>query len=544
MSHTLTKRPHIVLSCLGKHPSREQGKMVIAINSFCYRYHRAHNSYTKALMASNKRKRRSSPNSSGRKRDQPTKSKIVRDNSSERGFSKKEFDRLKKAARIVPYWLLDEPEALNWTLSELKIKQIMKDSEEYSTIYVESVSSFSRELQNQLKQLLLCNTEIDVKDEEQLFTLHSLIQRLVDVGLDDFQCAKKFKKMRAHNGKINDMHKRVSRKKKKLLERESKFRLAQQRLDNYMNSNPECEKREGRENVVPNAHGNRAKNQSSVSLKPSIWESIVATAMEHMPPFLLRSSSTLTKDDIVEEEVQNRNATFQARNEGDTKLLRLKRKVQLSRNLMKSTNVQIQELELKVEELEANFNHGEYQRLSAVVKSVMRELCPRLANHVTNRYKHFVEQCQILDSKTDLTKPHEWYLSARLDRRKIIFHGGPTNSGKTFQALERLKEAKRGVYVGPLRLLAVEIYEMLNAKGVSTNLLTGQEKQVMPFSTHIAATVEMAPIDEQFDIVVIDEIQMIGDSERGYAWTRALFGIQCKEIHVCGGMEATHLIGK
>jgi hypothetical protein len=54
---------------------------------------------------------------------------------------------------------------------------------------------------------------------------------------------------------------------------------------------------------------------------------------------------------------------------------------------------------------------------------------------------------------------------------------GPTNSGKTYNALQALKAAPRGVYCGPLRLLAMEVYEGLNQDGVYCNLLTGQEKQ-------------------------------------------------------------------
>jgi ATP-dependent RNA helicase SUPV3L1/SUV3 len=48
----------------------------------------------------------------------------------------------------------------------------------------------------------------------------------------------------------------------------------------------------------------------------------------------------------------------------------------------------------------------------------------------------------------------------------------------------------------------------------------------------------------QFDVIVIDEIQMIEDRERGFAWTRALMGLRCKEIHCCGGLEAVSLIQK
>jgi ATP-dependent RNA helicase SUPV3L1/SUV3 len=88
--------------------------------------------------------------------------------------------------------------------------------------------------------------------------------------------------------------------------------------------------------------------------------------------------------------------------------------------------------------------------------------------------------------------------------------------------LQRLKEAKKGLYLGPLRLLAAEIYETLTPEGIYTNLFTGQERREIPFSTHASATVEMANLTQEYDVVVIDEIQMISDVARGAAWTRAL----------------------
>jgi ATP-dependent RNA helicase SUPV3L1/SUV3 len=94
---------------------------------------------------------------------------------------------------------------------------------------------------------------------------------------------------------------------------------------------------------------------------------------------------------------------------------------------------------------------------------------------------------------------------------QIIFHSGPTNSGKTYNALERLKEANEGLYLGPLRLLAAEVYENLTSDGIYTNLFTGQERREIAFSTHAAATVEMVNLAKEYDVVVIDEIQMISE---------------------------------
>jgi Helicase conserved C-terminal domain len=184
----------------------------------------------------------------------------------------------------------------------------------------------------------------------------------------------------------------------------------------------------------------------------------------------------------------------------------------------------------------------EFAFIETAASSAMPAIAKAFADHIRDRHSQILEQYQTLDAKTDLTRPHDWFLHARLDRRKIIFHGGPTNSGKTYTALERLKKAGKGLYLGPLRLLAAEVYEKLTADGVYCNLYTGQERREIPFATHGAATVEMAVMTEEYDVIVIDEIQMINDWQRGFAWTRALLGSRCKEIHVCGGMEAVNVV--
>ena len=131
-------------------------------------------------------------------------------------------------------------------------------------------------------------------------------------------------------------------------------------------------------------------------------------------------------------------------------------------------------------------------------------------------------------------------------KRKFIYHGGPTNSGKTYHALKRLAAADPerggGMYAGPLRLLALEVYEQLNMQGVWTSLVTGQEKRELPGASHIACTLEMVDLHKDYDVAVVDEIQMVGDQQRGYAWTRAIQGIRAKEIHLCGGLESYEIV--
>lgn len=140
--------------------------------------------------------------------------------------------------------------------------------------------------------------------------------------------------------------------------------------------------------------------------------------------------------------------------------------------------------------------------------------------------------------------PKDEYIEARQIRRKVYLHLGETNTGKTYHALQKLKVSSLGVYLAPLRILALEIYERLNEEGVKCHLLTGEEEVCIEGAKHISCTIEKLKTDQYYDVAVIDEIQMIGDSQRGSAWTRALLGLQCRELHICGAKNVESLLNK
>lgn len=142
------------------------------------------------------------------------------------------------------------------------------------------------------------------------------------------------------------------------------------------------------------------------------------------------------------------------------------------------------------------------------------------------------------------SNPKDEYKLARNLKRKVYIHLGETNTGKTYTAMERLKEAKHGVYLSPLRILALENYEKLNNSNIICNLLTGEEEILKEGATHTSCTIEKVDLKKEYDIAIIDEIQMIDDSQRGAAWTRALLGLRCNEIHICGALNAKELIEK
>ncbi|WP_061321116.1 helicase-related protein [Clostridium botulinum] len=138
--------------------------------------------------------------------------------------------------------------------------------------------------------------------------------------------------------------------------------------------------------------------------------------------------------------------------------------------------------------------------------------------------------------------PKDEYKEVRHMNRKFYLHLGETNTGKTYNSMERLKESKKGIYLSPLRILALENFEKLNKEGIMCNLITGEEEIKKEKAQHVCCTIEKLDINEEYDVAIIDEIQMIDDDQRGSAWTRAILALRCKEIYVCGALNTKELI--
>ena len=146
----------------------------------------------------------------------------------------------------------------------------------------------------------------------------------------------------------------------------------------------------------------------------------------------------------------------------------------------------------------------------------------------------------------DLRRPAEWYPQARSIQRTIHLHVGPTNSGKTYQALKRLEASKKGFYAGPLRLLAQEVYQRFTTAGIPCRLVTGDDvKAPLGVQPRITSnTVEMASLSENYEVGIVDEVQMMANPQRGWAWTRVVLGARVNELHLCGEARAVPLIRK
>ena len=137
-------------------------------------------------------------------------------------------------------------------------------------------------------------------------------------------------------------------------------------------------------------------------------------------------------------------------------------------------------------------------------------------------------------------------LTVRLPRRRrepetVVAHLGPTNSGKTHDALRFLVETGRGIYAAPLRMLAQEAHRRLSAElgEARVGLVTGEER-VHSDAPIICCTAEMAPM--QGETLVLDEVQWAEDEERGSAWTRLMLGGEYRHILLLGAVEALPLV--
>ena len=108
--------------------------------------------------------------------------------------------------------------------------------------------------------------------------------------------------------------------------------------------------------------------------------------------------------------------------------------------------------------------------------------------------------------------------------QKIIALLGPTNTGKTHVAIEKMLEHDTGIFGLPLRLLAREVYDKcIDKVGVEkVALITGEEKIIPSTAQYFICTVESMPKDKEVDFIAIDEIQMCADRERGHVFTQRM----------------------
>ena len=122
-------------------------------------------------------------------------------------------------------------------------------------------------------------------------------------------------------------------------------------------------------------------------------------------------------------------------------------------------------------------------------------------------------------------------------KNKITAVLGPTNTGKTFLAIETMLSFDSGMIGFPLRLLAREVYDKIIKKINPSNvaLITGEEKIIPSNAKYYLCTVESMPVDKNLEFVGIDEIQMCADHERGHIFTDRLLNLRGEKLTMLMG---------
>ena len=119
-----------------------------------------------------------------------------------------------------------------------------------------------------------------------------------------------------------------------------------------------------------------------------------------------------------------------------------------------------------------------------------------------------------------------------MTKNKITAVLGPTNTGKTFLAIETMLSFESGMIGFPLRLLAREVYDKIIQKidPKKVALITGEEKIIPSNAKYFLCTVESMPIDKNLEFVAVDEIQMCSDNERGHIFTDRLLNLRGEKL--------------
>ncbi|WP_043933784.1 helicase-related protein [Bacillus sp. EB01] len=178
----------------------------------------------------------------------------------------------------------------------------------------------------------------------------------------------------------------------------------------------------------------------------------------------------------------------------------------------------------------------------AIYEQNLKEAEKRQAEEEAEAERQAAEEQRMLDEVFGVE-----YRISSVRNVNYVLHIGETNTGKTHHALTSMMAASSGLYLAPLRLLALEVYDRLNSQGVPCSLKTGEEEKLEPNANHFACTVEMFHEKDFYEVVVIDEAQMVADRDRGFSWYKAITKANAREVHIIGSRNikemVLHLLG-
>jgi hypothetical protein len=152
------------------------------------------------------------------------------------------------------------------------------------------------------------------------------------------------------------------------------------------------------------------------------------------------------------------------------------------------------------------------------------------------------ERVRALVEERGLIAYRDYFPRARSLKRELVMYAGPTNSGKTWRALNEMVAGGSGMYLAPLRLLALEGQEEIEKRGAAASFVTGEERDIREGAAFVASTIEMMDSQRTVEVAVIDEVQLLTDPDRGWAWCQALVGAPARRVIMTGSPDAIPLV--
>lgn len=255
----------------------------------------------------------------------------------------------------------------------------------------------------------------------------------------------------------------------------------------------------------------------------------------------------ITSDAIMNSLIENKYCMFTKKEEIIERLNYLRNNTLKNEDDKLKFQEKSQELKKKKLKDELNTLKEEFKNRKVFERSkTIYEFEDYISQHVIDidlisKYEKSKIENKIIDEESKIIQDELKQIWFRETDTNYILHIGPTNSGKSFHAIEKLKSSKNGCYLAPLRLLAWEIAEKLNNEGIPCNLLTGEEQNDIG-ANFTSSTIEMFNTEIPYECVVIDECLMLSDENRGKFWLNAILNSKSKEIHLIANNESLELI--
>ncbi|MFT5835766.1 MAG: ATP-dependent RNA helicase SUPV3L1/SUV3 [Sulfurimonas sp.] len=348
-------------------------------------------------------------------------------------------------------------------------------------------------------------------------------------------------------------------------DKENIVQAKQQEINTFIKDLPEKHEYLTHKEIVTSLRASPPKTKTSYPLiKESVLESIISTALDvvdlelHDEEMLVRIDHSFTfpysdmkhyyilelhieldglLQDIWESNTLNFNSVIQdaQRHQEEDFLESLKELVNECEHYATLLHLSEEELHNKVYPILLDRLGASLNLTPKILKKTVRTFVRDTHDDIIKKQRQALLARTIRDFKN-------LFPIAREMRRKLTLHIGPTNSGKTYTAMKRLEEAGTGYYLAPLRLLALEGYENLKANDIDASLITGEEQLLNEDATHISSTIEMLNFDVDVDVCVIDEVQMLDDRDRGWAWANAIIGAPAQEIIMTGSSNCKNAV--